>query len=1130
MPHPVLPELDQANKILPDPNSAGQWDSRAPIALEQLSQSLNIQTVHADINSIPDIWARPLLFEMALYKDTHLLHEQILGEWRGLLAMFALRQHLKLNQLSAVRLDFAQYQNIEPDDIFRRFAPASHKLVPRKSLASDASWKFLYIFLWGDRAIGITSPTTYVATSIDYHDVIDSRAVRWFDGRRLHDPSKPLPNTNSEVLSSGLKSQLAGWIDNLRREFTNYNPKNRLPEWTLLDGLLQAFQNDLGTADQLTLVDSDLNIEGDQAKFFSFLDLTCKGVGGGENDLVNSNVLLIHTTPGRQPSRRILVTDSEIAGQWHMQNQQITIAGTTTLDLATPPETISSNRNRITNAAEEWKSSEFFTDKLFLLQGEALPKAMSGIISGWNNEVTPIIPIKSVVAEQITASEIATRISYKVKNGNIEVSLRLPLKGTDGNIRDYKATKVYESSNIINLFSLPALEIFPNFKNPNWKAYYTCYSTNDLTETFQVIPFINSMMINDGTEDVAPETTTPEPISIPMSSGSAKRCVWRTKVFPELFLCRASFPNPNTGQNEEVDAGIISIKEPELQPAPGVAIAANPFHLGIDFGASGTNLYSRFSQGGAPSPINFNKRLHSITAIDASDRAELYSYFLPDDNLATPYLSVYHHFANRVKNPDGISPFEAILNGHIYFFSDYDKFNARGTNMKINLKWSDEPEDREMIGAFLLQACLQAAAEAVSQGASQMQITYSYPTSFSTEQIGELRGIWARVRTSCEQLTGLTIAPPAEETESIAAARFFLNHGDLDAPLYTGSIIVDIGSSTSDISFWGNNQPIRQMSLRLAGGNLFLSYLWHHPNFLEEEFQLPSKTLVEHQRAKAGDAFNAQANALLHLKNSYIFDRLAMVSGRQSVRKLKQHLCLGLSGIFYYLGLNVRHLIAENQFNPQTPDIFLGGNGSRMFRWFDASTEIYDDTRILGSFFKEIFLHAANLPIPSAPVSNEDQNTESTAEESNVAPVLDDNFTLQSSPLPKAEAAYGLVCEGLDNVQAAPVVIIAGEEFRRNGTTYSWNTILDGAILSEGIEPTNGLAQLRDFLDTFNNLAANDAVDTLNEGDLESLLNKTFDNLTQVVNDQFRGKVEGSIHVEPLFILAIKEFLRLHLR
>ena len=45
-----------------------------------------------EIDSIPSMWARPLLFEMALYNDRHPVHTRILGEWRGLLAMLALKE------------------------------------------------------------------------------------------------------------------------------------------------------------------------------------------------------------------------------------------------------------------------------------------------------------------------------------------------------------------------------------------------------------------------------------------------------------------------------------------------------------------------------------------------------------------------------------------------------------------------------------------------------------------------------------------------------------------------------------------------------------------------------------------------------------------------------------------------------------------------------------------------------------------------------------------------------------------------------------------------------------------------------------------------------------------------------
>ena len=53
------------------------------------------------------MWARPLLFEMALCDTNHPLHERIRGEWRGLLALLALNEWYDF-RLSVAPIEFPE--------------------------------------------------------------------------------------------------------------------------------------------------------------------------------------------------------------------------------------------------------------------------------------------------------------------------------------------------------------------------------------------------------------------------------------------------------------------------------------------------------------------------------------------------------------------------------------------------------------------------------------------------------------------------------------------------------------------------------------------------------------------------------------------------------------------------------------------------------------------------------------------------------------------------------------------------------------------------------------------------------------------------------------------------------------
>ena len=91
MPIPLLPSLKESNKIAI--TKRGEWMSDAQTNLGNLADDLKVTAgVKSDISSIPDLWARPSMYELVLYDENHHLHKRFLDEWRGVLAILALRE------------------------------------------------------------------------------------------------------------------------------------------------------------------------------------------------------------------------------------------------------------------------------------------------------------------------------------------------------------------------------------------------------------------------------------------------------------------------------------------------------------------------------------------------------------------------------------------------------------------------------------------------------------------------------------------------------------------------------------------------------------------------------------------------------------------------------------------------------------------------------------------------------------------------------------------------------------------------------------------------------------------------------------------------------------------------------
>jgi hypothetical protein len=170
MPNPLLPRLTPANKVTTFGN-AGRWEKRDSTELERISEGLDIantKITSAEVDSIPSMWARPLLFEMALYDTRHPLHTRILGEWRGLLAMLALKEWCEF-PLTIERLELKAKEN--PADA-KDFLESLQKLIPKDTLDGRTTWETLNIIQFKDNSIGITSPTTLVVDSPRFYSII----------------------------------------------------------------------------------------------------------------------------------------------------------------------------------------------------------------------------------------------------------------------------------------------------------------------------------------------------------------------------------------------------------------------------------------------------------------------------------------------------------------------------------------------------------------------------------------------------------------------------------------------------------------------------------------------------------------------------------------------------------------------------------------------------------------------------------------------------------------------------------------------------------------------------------------------------------------------------------------------
>lgn len=1078
--HPVLPRLKKESRVGSFSN-AGRWDIRRPTELEHLSSALDVEKVEFEVNSIPDMWARPILFEMALFDRNHALHNRIRGEWRGLLAILALRE-LRVINMSVRRVQIpvdGEENNGETLDENAEqvnspnFLDALSKLAPKKSLSIDTVWHDLYIFLLRNRPIGMTSPNTLVCTATECYN--RTAGVPWSDGRFLHDPK--------DQLAFPERQALAGWlnilIDNLQK---HEGMQTQTREWNSLLGLIQGFIADLGGVSEKPPMLSEIGLQMSSGLYIH-LD---RAVGGeSDNDPKKSHVRLLSSRKDT-PQTSILVVDGSIADQWRMPEHDILVYGTVPLETAIPMSGLGGQRNQIAGKlltnAEVWSPKDFFTKKLFvIMQQDAFSGAMkttgADALRYQNQIVTPILPIDKKLIDYLSLDDLSQRLSFQQSNDGIIVRLRLRLSGPDGNGKEFDIRQEYRTkeNEVIMMESVPVLEVWPNFaaRDGSWKTYYTFYSAEGVNNTFTAEPYTPG--------------AKPEPQSFSNNKGEVERIVTRTDLYPEVMFCKAPVANPESNRMELESAGVMLIERPK-----GLGVQRNSLSIGIDFGTTSTNVYMKEANT-EPYPVVFGDHFLQVTASGVA-RTSLYDYFLPGEAVHTPFLSLFQDFS-LTTNPQGLRP---LLDGHIYFLDDYKKFDmSSNNNISTNLKWSNKNIDQIRARSFLEQICLQSAAEAALRGANEVIWAYSFPTAFSNAVISQsFPKIWAQVTRDCAVATGLAqpLGSPKSKTESVASALFFRKHDN--ASTRTGTVCIDIGGSTSDIAIWQDDELRWQTSVRLAGRDLILNFLHHKPETLQV-FGLETSSL----KRSAGNqtAFYAQADAILNGEGNHIFELLPSYVAETQIQQLIQFIAIGLSGLFYYVGSILNYLIEQNIYKKQMPDIYIGGRGAKMFYWLDVGS--YSIQSPINELFKKALLQASGFA--SAEI-----------------------FKLSISSEPKAEAAYGLVCEeDLKIIGDGFDAVVAGEAFVEGNKEQKWNQLIKADRLGGGLHPSQTMERLNDFLQVFNTYAkSRGAVVSPLSIDVTAMR----DILTRV--DQTLGKFKNNgdpndIQLEPIFIIELKHLL-----
>ena len=1093
MPHAYLPKRKSGTgNRFPDPQAAGAWEER-PTQLNHLAEAIEIPSDPQRIYSIPDAWARALLFDRALYDENHKLHSMILGEWTGLLAMIGLRERRNFESLTVhpVALDTSRPGS---------FAAVLAELLPQDEnmLSPESNWQQFHILRWQlapwthnvPRAFGFTSPMTLVATGADYTGLISSDEVPWFDGEHLTDPA--------EHLSARERRAMAEWILGVSREMTR-QITNTVRKSHMVD-LVNDFARQLDPTAKAPVNAEDVlssNVYlGLHDGIYRVLDRPLKGETSAVSDVQ------IVTSKPNAPAYYLI--EPSLTQQWQQNAKDIVVFGDVHLATADRFTGSGALQGQLPGGQNWCTSGFFFQDRLIYLRdgGAAFPGCLPMGVSGDPKKRSTILPLSEDALKLFTPKELQESFSISwLPNGGATCALRLRLKTSSGKEKACRIQKTYSDSEMVLVEELPLVAIWPDFRisTVKWQAYYTFEMWTSKTR--------DELKVKPWSDDER------EPTSDRFQNLDQRHFeVSFTKNYPEALICSTPYVDLDN-HREETAKGLLLLNRPEVQSPPAMGRVT----LGVDFGSTGSGIYQRFR--GDPKPVVFKNRLRQITGYDpARFRSFTRELFIPArDWSADEILSVFQDFGDP---KDGPNARMVLRDGHVLYTEDPRTFiSGDRKRVKSNLKWGDA---REKIAArdFLRQICLQAAAEIAVEGCTAADLRYSYPTAFSDGDIANLEATWDRVVADLEDETGIEfrVNPtyldpatgeerPADNREAITATKFFCDYaGEGNRMDITGgAVTVDIGGGTTDMAVWNRMELVSHSSVVFAGRDIFLTPLRKNPAILSEIDPRVSHTIDELVRTGEKDAaFDAHLEAIISKHGKELIDGLSIKESEGPVQGLLSILETGLCGIGFYAGLLVRRVQTAGAFKAgRRVAIFAGGNGSKIFRW--CALGRLSERSEIHTRFARAFLTAADL-----------KNTK---------------IEIRLSEKPKSEVAYGLVCQDLPlKVSEDFAKPLAGEAYLIGDAEQTWDSSPPAdEIRKRTVMVDRKFPFFTRFLEALEESPDEDLLDRLG-GQVDLRLTMLAGEVAGAQQkDKKKKKDENLLRNEPIFIIALKAYLAMRI-
>ena len=951
--HHYLPAVNKRTNLV-QPPVAGSWVAVSRREIGALSQGLEVgEGARArGATSLPDVWARPLLFHSAIRPNSeHPLHMELIEEWRGLLSLIALSDYYGLQ---------LQLEPVTVDDRGGRFARALLELAPRPvELEKGRAYEWLDVLLLrvDDTTVGALSPLTLAYTGV--RDLPPS--LRLVQRGKLRAPTDP-----AEL------RYVAQWVERLRERLGpvlwsgDQNPDRQTVDeiHKLLESWLVSLRRTLGLSaaeplDQpgveFSIVEPPTNTAWPKLYTYAIYRELLRPAQIDQRSTGVSDLLLKR---GRAGDDVVVITSQLLA-------RGVKIWGTLkSKDLGAlddPDAAIGRyfpgvsgdkiDRHNLGAAHALWIRPEkyFLTDTLLASGSDAPLLAASEVVAGQRDRRF-VLPFRREILDMFSPQEISDRLEPRFQEieGGVRFIFTLPLdSGVVDRVdvqKDYRYKEPQPGQGSVRRLEPAPVYVFPRYRTRHWRRYFVfAGSGNSAVEP-----------LSEPGSNVAKVVRRRGDTSIHQLSGDA--------AFPEALSISAQ---------DGKHAGLVLLAK---GPEPLGLTGAREMTIGIDYGTSNTNVFIRLPDETQPNSwtIDLSRNLQPV--FEGSHAALLLEEnLLPANPVQLPIATNL-----RVFDPTTV---EHMLLDYFVFFSDEYRLPE---NVYSDIKWQDVVKTQQFIRSLLMLLLL----EVVEAGAKRFKIIFSYPKAFSVNQRQQLEQTWegAIKELTIEASRLLNVAEGADrdllkpqfvglerEVEAVAAGEYFASRDDQGksewitiqhpydrAKVETTAVCIDVGGGTSDICIWHRNDRVLDASVLLAGRQIGS---WMRANSTIRELLFPHDAAVALREVEGKPVmFAARLNQVLRHDEQIITKNLIMHGTHPEIDRLRRMLALEFGAILFYtatllVGANrierIRGKIGEDIVRYGV-NIHWGGNAAKMLRWIDYGKFAEDGiaSRILRAVFR----------------------------------------------------------------------------------------------------------------------------------------------------------------------------------